>query len=187
MTDYSADSSALLKRHVHEVGSIWFQALADPLAGNTIITARISLAEVYSALNRRRREADFTATDYAAIVADFSALCDAEYDLIELLPGIIDQARLLLERYVLRAYDAVQLASARSARNRLQQLPLPVNLPNLALSKAGASPSVTLERKDRPTKCYRLRFLEPPAHPSATAQDRGVSENHSPYFQRKIA
>ena len=68
-----------------------------------------------------------------------------------------------------------------------QQLPLPVNLPNLALSKAGTSPSVTLESKDRPTKCDRLRFCEPPAHPSATAQDRGVSENHSPYFQRKIA
>ena len=54
-----------------------------------------------------------------AIVADFAALCDAEYDLIELSPGIIEQARLLLERYVLRAYDAIQLASARIARNRL--------------------------------------------------------------------
>ena len=65
MTDYYADSSALLKRHVHEVGSTWFQALADPLGGNTIITARISMAEVYSALNRRLREAHFTAADYA--------------------------------------------------------------------------------------------------------------------------
>ena len=119
MTDYYADTSALLKRHVQEVGSTWFQALTDPIKRNTIITARISMAEVYSALNRRLREAHFTATDYAAIAADFSALCDAEYDLIELSPGIIEQARLLLECYVLRAYDAIQLASARIARNRL--------------------------------------------------------------------
>jgi hypothetical protein len=54
---YYADSSALVKRHVHERGTLWFRALADPEAGNMIITARISMVEVYSALSRRRREA----------------------------------------------------------------------------------------------------------------------------------
>lgn len=46
MADVYADSSALVKRHISEVGSSWFQALADPIAGNVITTARISMAEV---------------------------------------------------------------------------------------------------------------------------------------------
>lgn len=56
MADYYADSSVLVKRHVNETGAAWFRALCSPEAGNTIITARISMAEVYSlAANARRR------------------------------------------------------------------------------------------------------------------------------------
>jgi len=57
MPDYYADSSVLVKRHVHEVGSDWFQTLTDPATKNVIITARLSIVEVISALNRRVREA----------------------------------------------------------------------------------------------------------------------------------
>jgi len=47
MADYYADSSALVKRHVNEIGSGWFQALADSATGNVITTSRISLIEIY--------------------------------------------------------------------------------------------------------------------------------------------
>jgi hypothetical protein len=49
MADYYADSSALVKRHIPEIGSAWLQALADLDAGHTSITARVSMVEVYSA------------------------------------------------------------------------------------------------------------------------------------------
>ena len=42
MADVYADSSALVKRHIPEGGSIWFQALVDPVAGNVITTPRRS-------------------------------------------------------------------------------------------------------------------------------------------------
>ena len=42
MADYYADSSALVKRHIPEIGSAWFQALTDQVAGNTITTAHVS-------------------------------------------------------------------------------------------------------------------------------------------------
>jgi predicted nucleic acid-binding protein len=119
MADYYADSSVLVKRHIAEVGSAWVRALADPAAGNLITMARISLVEVYSALNRRIREATLDPADYAAIVADFEALCAGEYTLVELTPPIASHARVALERYPLRAYDAVQLASALVANNTL--------------------------------------------------------------------
>ena len=125
MADVYADSSALVKRHIPELGSIWFQALADPVAGNVITTARISMAEVYSALIRRIRETTLDAADYAHIVADFDALWATQYTLVELTALIVERARGLLERHPLRAYDAVHLASALTANDALAAAGLP--------------------------------------------------------------
>ena len=125
MADYYADSSVLVKRHVRETGTAWFQALADPVAGNVIITARVSLVEVYSALNRRLREAHLSLVDYAQIVTDFATVCAAEYQLVELTTSVVERSRLLLEHHPLRAYDAIQLASALQANEALQTANLP--------------------------------------------------------------
>ncbi|HEY4690129.1 MAG TPA: type II toxin-antitoxin system VapC family toxin [Anaerolineae bacterium] len=125
MADYYVDSSVLVKRHVDEAGSAWFRALADPAAGNLIITTRISAIEVYSALNRRLREARLDPADYNQIADDFGALCATEYELIELTPSLIARTRAVLERHPLRAYDAIQLASALVAGEALAQAGLP--------------------------------------------------------------
>ncbi len=109
MSDYYADSSVLVKRHVQEIGTEWAKSL---LENNLIITAEMSIVEVYSALNRRVREGSITPEDYAHIMTDFSALCTITYKLVQLSSPIIERTKLLLERYPLRAYDAVQLASA---------------------------------------------------------------------------
>jgi predicted nucleic acid-binding protein len=125
MADFYADSSALVKRHVVELGTGWFQALAAPTAGNTMTTARISMAEVYSALNRRRREATLDDLGYGQIMADFDALCYSQYALIELTVPRVETAKLLLERHPLRTYDAVQLASALATRDAFVAAGLP--------------------------------------------------------------
>jgi uncharacterized protein len=154
MADVYADSSALVKRHIPEVGSNWFQALADPLTGNVVTTARISMVEVYSALNRRIREATLDAADYAHIVADFDALCTTQYTLVELTALIVERARQLLERHPLRAYDAVHLASALTA--------------NDALTAAGLPPLTFLSADHRllnAAQVERLATDNPNAHP----------------------
>ncbi len=125
MSDYYADSSVLVKRHVNETGTTWFQTLCAPSTDNVIITARISLVEVYSALNRRQREAHISNTDYADIVADFVTACATEYQLVELTVPVVERAKSLLERHPLRAYDAIQLASALLAQDALQSADLP--------------------------------------------------------------
>ena len=125
MADFYADSSALVKRHVHEIGSAWFQALAASTTGHMIITANISIIEFYSALNRRVREATLDPADYSRIATDFDALCGAQYTLIELTNPVIGRARQLLEQHPLRAYDVVQLASALITNNTLIAAHLP--------------------------------------------------------------
>lgn len=119
MADYYIDSSVLVKRHIREIGTNWLQRLVDPVASNNFTTARISIIEVYSAFNRRIREGVLLLVDYATLRADFDALCANEYSLVELTAALSDKARLLLERHPLRAYDAVQLASALATNDTL--------------------------------------------------------------------
>lgn len=119
MANYYADSSVLVKRHVLETGTVWVQQLMDPVTGHAIVTTHLSLVELYSALNRRVREQSLTAVDYAQISTDAQSLFVGQYGIIPLIQAIVSNALILLERYPLRAYDAVQLASALYARQSL--------------------------------------------------------------------
>jgi hypothetical protein len=55
MTTYYLDTSALSKRYVEETGSNWVRTLVLPEAEHTLLTARITMVEIYSALARRKR------------------------------------------------------------------------------------------------------------------------------------
>lgn len=61
---YFADGSALVKRYVREIGCRWFLSVADAQTGNTIIISRLSVTEVLSAFNRRKRELSLSQIDY---------------------------------------------------------------------------------------------------------------------------
>ena len=117
---FYADSSVLVKRHVSEIGSAWFQNLVLPASNNSIITAKLSIIEVFSAFNRRKREATISQIDYNDFAKDFSTISNNEYHLLDLSDSIIIESQKLLETHPLRAGDAIQLATAIYARNMLQ-------------------------------------------------------------------
>jgi uncharacterized protein len=117
---YYADSSVLVKRHLAEVGTAWFQTLADPQTGNVVVTAQISEVEGISAIQRRVREGFLSGSAAQQLGADFRALCQSEYRLVMVTPTVVARACDLLTQHPLRAYDAVQLASALSANDALQ-------------------------------------------------------------------
>lgn len=127
---FYAESSVLVKRHVQEIGSVWFQSLVLPASNNSVITAKLSIVEVFSAFNRRKREAAISQIDYNDFAKDFSTISNNEYHLLDLNDSIIAESQRLLETYPLRAGDAVQLATAIHARNMLQNsgLPAPIFL-----------------------------------------------------------
>jgi uncharacterized protein len=55
MAAYFFDSSALVKRHVSELGSAWVRSLTRLNAKHTIYIARITAVEITSAITRRQR------------------------------------------------------------------------------------------------------------------------------------
>lgn len=119
--NYFADSSALVKRHVAEIGSRWFSQLADAQTGNTIIISRLSVSELFSAFNRRFRELSLSRSDYQKVAQDFENFCQNEYQIIEITEEITETSRELLEKYPLRASDSIQLASAFLTNENLKQ------------------------------------------------------------------
>jgi predicted nucleic acid-binding protein len=65
-----------------------------------------------SALARRAREGVITLAERGELVQTFRAHCATQYRIVPTQPQIIDLAAELIQRHPLRAYDAVQLASA---------------------------------------------------------------------------
>lgn len=122
---YYADSSALIKRHMPETGSAWIKQEFSQPSGNEVITSKLSIAEVLSGLNRRRREASISAADYAKFSNDFTAVSQFQYRMMDLTNVVLLEAQRLLETHPLRAGDAIQLALALLANAQLQTANLP--------------------------------------------------------------
>lgn len=107
-----ADSSALVKLYADEPDTEAVRSL--PL----LVVSQLARVEVPAALWRKHRIGELSASDAAVLVAAFEAdYFGAEDDparffAIAPTAHILDQASRLLGAYGLRAYDAVQLASA---------------------------------------------------------------------------
>jgi len=112
MAVYFFDSSSLVKRYISETGTLWIRNIADPANGNGIYAATLAGVETISAVVRRLRRGETSPADAATAVADFRSHYASVYFLVEASPEIIAHAMDLVETYGLRAYDAVQLATA---------------------------------------------------------------------------
>ena len=70
MTIYYADSSALVKRYVNEVGSAWVQAICEPTTNHIIALAHVGLAEIAAALGVKYRQSVLTTQIRDALLRD---------------------------------------------------------------------------------------------------------------------
>ena len=120
---YFLDSSALIKRYVVEIGSPWIKTLTDSQTGNSLLLVRITWVEVLSAFARRQREGGITAAEVAALIAKFRSEFNSRYRVIEVDLALVERAGELIVQYPLRAYDAVQLASALRVQSLLTLMP----------------------------------------------------------------
>jgi uncharacterized protein len=123
---YFLDSSALAKRYLAEMGSVWIIGLTDPAAGHRILVAEITLVEVAAALAARHRAprgiSQQARNRAVALLRRHFAL---EYEATAAAQSTLNAALELTQRHRLRAYDAVQLATALATSNALLAADLP--------------------------------------------------------------
>ncbi len=110
MAVYFVDSSALVKRYINEVGSVWVLNLFNPVLNNEVLIAAIASVEIVAAITRRIRGGSISVTDATATCNQFKNDLISEYQVIEITQKIINSAMALAQTYGLRGYDAVQLA-----------------------------------------------------------------------------
>jgi predicted nucleic acid-binding protein len=125
MPIYFFDSSALAKRYVAEAGSNWVKSICNPAAQNIIACSNLTEVEVSSAFCRRCREEHITTSERDRLIATLHHDCNAEYYLLDVTNAIRDKAIDLLKNYLLRGYDAMQLATALVANQILVSHSLP--------------------------------------------------------------
>jgi uncharacterized protein len=120
---YFLDSSALLKRYLSEIGTAWVQSLTAKASGNILLISRITSVEILSAIARRQREGSLTSEQTQTLRTIFQQHFTDQYEIVELTPTLTTLAGELCARQSLRAYDAVQLASALSILPIIAQSP----------------------------------------------------------------
>ena len=112
MKFYFADTSALAKRYVPEIGSSWVRSWIVPAAGNVTAISELCRSEMASLLARREREKSLSQTLRDKLFADFLTHTDKEYLVLFLETDVLAYVPDLLFKHPLRTLDAIQLASA---------------------------------------------------------------------------
>jgi hypothetical protein len=109
---YYCDSSAVVKIYLDEAGSADMKLLCRNVPSGNIFINAIAGSEVLSALHRRFRGGDLSSDAISRARMDFAEDFDEFFNRIPVSDQIIALAMELIEKYPLRGYDSVQLASA---------------------------------------------------------------------------
>jgi uncharacterized protein len=106
------DTSALVKQYVTELGSSWVLALVDSPDSPVIFTSRLTVIETICAFARRLREGTLSLDRSTKAETLFIYNVAYRYSILDLTITAVDHACQLAKRHPLRAYDAIQLATA---------------------------------------------------------------------------
>ena len=110
------DTSSLVKLYVEEIDSEKINNIANKAA--VISTSKIAYAEARSAFARKQKEGGFPTSVLRKLVEDFNKDWES-YFLIEITDGLIRFAGDIAEKYLLRGFDSIHLASAVNLRNKI--------------------------------------------------------------------
>jgi uncharacterized protein len=108
---YFLDTSALAKRYIPEIGTPWINHITTT-PSNTILLSQLAWVELQSAISRRQRENALTPEQSQILSLNFQAHWNTDYHIITVDQTLLNLATELIKKHPLRAYDAVQLASA---------------------------------------------------------------------------
>jgi uncharacterized protein len=140
---YFLDTSALVKLYVVEAGTDMMLRLADAGAANDFGILSIAAVEFRSALRRRQREGDISAASADAILISLASDIETKFLQQPITDALIQSALDVVDRYMLRAYDSLQLAGCIALRYGTTEEPVFV-CSDRALTEAARSEGLRL-------------------------------------------
>jgi predicted nucleic acid-binding protein len=147
---YFADTSALTKRYLPEVGSGWVQSWIAPTSGHVTIISALATVEFVSLLARRQRQGNVSQADFDRLRRDFLFHVRRQYRVIAPRQGVLVQARQLVAKHPVRTLDALQLASALAAAGAIGAFPIFVSGDRKLLAVAAAEGFLTDDPNSHP-------------------------------------
>ncbi|NOT46822.1 MAG: type II toxin-antitoxin system VapC family toxin [Acidobacteria bacterium] len=143
------DTSALAKRYIDEKGSAWIGYFFHDESDCLVYIAEITIVELASAIVRRSKGGSLSAEEARQLLELFDDHLSSQYYVLELNSKIIDGARGIVEKYGLRAYDAVQAAAAEHLNRNQMANDLPaVVLVSADLELLAAARAMGLRTED---------------------------------------
>lgn len=112
MAAYFFDSSALVKKYVEERGSAWVARRTTGGKHDALYFSVVTQIEMVSALSRRARMGHLTIVGLNDCLRLMREDMKGLFQVVSLNKPVVDRAVSFAEQHALRAYDAVQLASA---------------------------------------------------------------------------
>ncbi len=128
MTYFFADTSALVKRYIVEQGTHWLRTNTASHSGNTVIVSNLVEVELLSALAGRHRNNQYSIDALQQLRKLIAQHMQSQYVVINVNATIIADAIVFLEKHPLRAYDAIQLATAINAEKRVHPSGIPFTM-----------------------------------------------------------
>ena len=110
MAFYYLDTSALVKLYVREPGTERLLALAARSSENRLAVLALAQVEFRSAVRRRERSGEIPSPIASQLLETFKRHIEGRFLVQMVTDFVLDTACALVDRYALRAFDAVQLA-----------------------------------------------------------------------------
>lgn len=112
------DTSALVKRYLHEKGSVRVRRLLQT-GGALFYQTFLTPLEITSACYRQHRDGRLSIEELSFLLRSYAVHSHSDYLQVPYSESLVGLAGALVSRYPLRALDAIQLASALELRNAL--------------------------------------------------------------------
>lgn len=110
------DTSSLVKLYVTEINSDRIKEIVNK--ASVVSTSKVAYAEARSAFARKQREDAFPVNILRQIVDDLNGDWE-NFFVTEITDGLIRFAGDIAEKYFLRGFDAIHLASAISLKGKI--------------------------------------------------------------------
>jgi predicted nucleic acid-binding protein len=107
---YYLETSALVKLYVREPGTERVLALADRASENQLAVLALTQVEVRSAIRRREKNGEIPTVVASQLLDAFTRHLEGRCVTQAVTDFVVDIASALVDRHVLRAFDAIQLA-----------------------------------------------------------------------------